>query len=70
MKRASGKGLKRAADAMFVLAIMLLVVAIATSSAVLYLLAGISVLDSVVLTVFKRRLTKARAAHAQPSPTS
>jgi len=55
---------------MFVLAIMLLVVAIATSSAVLYLLAGISVLDSVVLTVFKRRLTKARAAHAQPSPTS
>ncbi len=67
MKAGSGKSLKRASDAMFVVAIVLLVVAIATSSAVLYLLAGLSLLDSVILTVFKRRLAKARAAQAQPS---
>ena len=65
MKQGSGKALKRASDAVFVLAIALLVVAIATSTAVFYLLAGLALLASIVLTVVKRRLAKARAKQAQ-----
>lgn len=70
MNHGSGKALKRASDAMFVLVIALLVVAIATSTAVFYLLAGLALLASIVLTVVKRRLAKARAKQAQPAACS
>lgn len=70
MKHGSGKAPKRASDAVFVLAVALLVVAIATSTAVLYLLAGLALLASIVLTVVKRRLAKARAKQAQRAASS
>ncbi|MCW2601024.1 MAG: hypothetical protein JWM02_2853 [Frankiales bacterium] len=57
------KGLKRASDALFVLAVALLVVAVVTSNVPVYLAAGASLVVSVVLTVVRRN--RARAVKAQ-----
>jgi hypothetical protein len=50
---------KKASDALFVLAVVLLVVAIALSSAPLYVLAGVALVGSIVTTSVKRRRAKA-----------
>jgi hypothetical protein len=53
---------KRASDALFVLAALLLVLAIVQSSAVLYSLAGVALVGSIVTTSLKRRREKAAKA--------
>ena len=54
--------MKRASDALFVLAVLLLVLAIVQSSPVLYVLAGAALVGSIVTTSLKRRAEKARKA--------
>ena len=51
--------MKRASDALFVLALLLLVLAIVQSSVLLYVLAGVALVGSVATTSLKRRRAKA-----------
>ncbi len=54
--------MKKASDALFLLALVLLVVAIVLSSAPLYVLAGVALVGSIVTTSIKRRREKAAKA--------
>ena len=56
------KGLKLASDGALLLALVLLVVAVVTSTRWGYALAGLCLVGSVVLTVLRRRAQKARRA--------
>ena len=51
--------LKRLSDGLFVLAVVLLVVAIVTSTPLLYGVAAFAFVDSIAVTVMKRRRAKA-----------
>ncbi len=54
--------MKRASDALFVVAVLLLVVAIVQSSALVYGLAGASLVGSILTTSLKRRRDRAARA--------
>jgi hypothetical protein len=58
------KQLKLASDGMLLLALVLLVVAIATSAVWAYAVAGFCLVDSVALTVVRRRVQAARRTSA------
>ena len=51
--------MKKASDALFLLAVVLLVVAIIQGAAVLYALAGVALVGSIATTSIKRRRAKA-----------
>ena len=57
--------MKKASDALFVLAVLLLVVAIVQGAWVLYVLAGAALIGSVATTSIKRRRSKARGAKTE-----
>lgn len=51
--------MKKLSDGLFLLALVLLVVAILTSTPVLYVLSGVALVASIVTTSMKRRRAKA-----------
>ncbi len=58
--------MKRASDALFVIAVVFLVLAIVLGNVVLYAAAAAAFVGSVAVTLAKRRRFKARKAAAQP----